>query len=131
MTSEAKKIQELSSQWVAAEAQRDVETAINFFADDAVLHQPGMPQVVGREAIRDCYRKLFQNFPPFVSLTGTPTSIAVAQAGDMAYEVGTTLVVLDLPQGRAEASGKYVNVWKKVGQDWKAVVHIWSGDAAQ
>jgi len=59
-----------------------------------------------------------------------PKRIEVADAGDLAYEVGTYKVRWESKQrGRGEASGNYVTVWKKVGGDWKTAAYIWNRGA--
>jgi ketosteroid isomerase-like protein len=56
-----------------------------------------------------------------------PKRIEVANAGDLAYEVGTYKVEWDSKErGRGEASGNYVTVWKKVGGEWKTAAYIWN-----
>jgi ketosteroid isomerase-like protein len=56
-----------------------------------------------------------------------PKRIEVAEAGDMAYEVGTYDVKFNSKErGPGEASGNYVTVWKKTGGEWKTAAYIWN-----
>ena len=57
-----------------------------------------------------------------------PRRLEVADAGDMAYEVGTYEVSWEAPKnrGRGQASGNYVTVWKKVAGEWKTAAYIWN-----
>jgi ketosteroid isomerase-like protein len=56
-----------------------------------------------------------------------PKKVEVSDAGDMAYEVGTYDVKFTSQEGGAqEASGNYVTVWEKVGDEWKTAAYIWN-----
>jgi ketosteroid isomerase-like protein len=56
-----------------------------------------------------------------------PKRIEVADAGDMAYEVGTYNVKFNSKErGSGKASGNYVTVWTKAGGEWKTAAYIWN-----
>ena len=57
-----------------------------------------------------------------------PAKITVAQAGDLAYELGVYELAFDGEQGPVRDRGKYVVVWKKVDGDWKAAADIFNSD---
>jgi ketosteroid isomerase-like protein len=62
------------------------------------------------------------------ALTFEPTRIAVAQAGDVAYDIGTYSLAFDGGQGPVRDRGKYVVVWRKVSGDWKVAADIFNSD---
>ncbi len=87
---------------------------------------PNAPRVDGRGAIRGAWAGMLQL--PNVSLTFAPTDIVIAEAGDMAYDIGTYNLGLDGPDGRIEDKGKYVVVWRKVNGEWRVMADIVNRD---
>jgi ketosteroid isomerase-like protein len=63
-----------------------------------------------------------------VSLTFESTKVTVAQAGDMAWDVGTyQLTTKDKPAKTSTEAGKYLEVWQKqVDGSWKVAVDIYN-----
>jgi ketosteroid isomerase-like protein len=61
-----------------------------------------------------------------------PKRIEIADAGDMAYEVGEYDVKFNSKErGSGNATGNYVTVWKKVGGEWKTAAYIWNRGEGQ
>jgi uncharacterized protein (TIGR02246 family) len=118
-------IRKLNAAWVAAVAARNVEKVAEFYADDGQFLEPGAPVASGRDAITKAWNGLLTS-PGFVSLTFSPTSINVAEAGDIAYEVGTYEISMKDAKGKPTAEkGKYVVIWKKQADgSWKVEVDI-------
>jgi ketosteroid isomerase-like protein len=65
---------------------------------------------------------------PGATLTWTPTLIRVANAGDLAYDLGTYTFSFDGPDGKVTDTGKYVTVWTKVDGQWKIAADIGNSD---
>ena len=105
---------------------KDAQAIASVFAKDGVFLFPGFPLVQGQTALRETFGSLMQT--PGFSLTFEPTRIEVAQAGDLAYEVGTYRLQMEPPGGRVDDTGKYVSVWKKAGDRWEMVVDAPSTD---
>ena len=123
---EEQAIRDLDREWVAAVAARDTVAIANLYAEDGYFMPPNAPRVDGRGAIRGAWAEMFQM--PNVSLTFAPTDIVIAEAGDMAYDIGTYNFGMDGPDGRIEDNGKYVVVWQKVNGEWKIMADIINSD---
>jgi uncharacterized protein (TIGR02246 family) len=115
-------------EWNAAEAAKDVEKCVSFYADDGERFATGSPVIRGRDALRDEWRK-------YVSSPGTfqwsTSKVEVSSSGDLAYETGRFVLKTAGKDGQLTATnGKYVCVWKKQ-QDgkWKVVADIDNPDS--
>jgi uncharacterized protein (TIGR02246 family) len=126
LSAESNAIRQLDREWVDAIADKDVEALVAFYAPDGVLMNANAPAVVGRDAIREWFEAALQS--PNLTYNFTPEVIEVAASGDLAYDRGTYRLAMDSPQGHVEDKGKYVAVWKKIGNDWKVVVDIMNSD---
>ena len=80
----------------------------------------------GNDAIAKVWRGYF-DLPDF-SLTFSPTKINVSLSGDMAYEIGAYALSVRGDKGPVQEKGKYVVVWKKVGDTWKAAADIFNNN---
>jgi uncharacterized protein (TIGR02246 family) len=116
-------IRSLDKDWAAAAAAKDLEKSTAFYADDSQMFAPGVPPAVGKDSVRKTWSGLL-TAPDFVSLSFVPTSVQVAQAGDMAYELGTYEIVMKDKKGKSTPQkGVYVVVWKKQADgSWKVEV---------
>lgn len=123
----AKEIQSLDADWSHAANVGDVEKCISYYADDGVLLEPDSPIASGKEAFRKSWTALVTG-PNYVSLTFGSTKVTVAEAGDMAYDVGTFQLTTKDKAGKSTTQlGKYVEVWQKQPDDsWKAAVDIYN-----
>jgi uncharacterized protein (TIGR02246 family) len=101
----------------AAEAAHDVEAAIAFWAEDAILQSSNAPQIGGRQDIRDFLRQFFEG-NQLKEFSSTTTHMSVSQGGDLAYEYGTNRIVLAGPEGDLAEIDKFLTVWKKVRGKW-------------
>ena len=92
-----------------AEARKDADAVMPFWAEDAVVHFNGEAPIVGREAIGTMYR---QRLPRLETFRAETNSVQVAPGGDLAWETGTTYVTLP-NGGGAVSSSKFLIVWRK------------------
>jgi uncharacterized protein (TIGR02246 family) len=117
---------ELDREWSEAAAARDVERALSFWADDAVVFPPGGPAVAGKPAIRAFVVKSFET--PGFGISWKTENVVVSRSGDFAYGTGTNRVTFTGSDGRQVAvEGKAVTVWRKQKEgDWKCVIDIWN-----
>jgi uncharacterized protein (TIGR02246 family) len=120
-------IRQRNRDWFKAEQRKDVAGTMAFIADEAVLQPANAPPVIGKDAIERFYTSFYEL--PIVGIGGEPTTIEVAASGDLAYDVGTNYVVVAGPEGPEEDQGKYLLVWKKLDDEWKAVAMSYSSDA--
>ena len=126
LRAEEQAIRAKGRKYLQGAANKDPAAVASVFAADGVFLYPGMPLVRGQGAVREALTTFMQT--PGFSLTFEPTRIEIAQAGDLAYEVGTYRLQMEPPGGRVDETGKYVSVWKKAGDRWEMVVDAPSTD---
>jgi uncharacterized protein (TIGR02246 family) len=114
--------------WRADWAAKDVEKIVSHYADDAALMIPGIPTMKGTAAIRDGLKAFVAD--PNLALTFTAATAEVSKAGDLAYTQGTYTLITTDPKTKKPVTekGKYVTVYRKVGDTWKAVQDINNAD---
>ena len=120
-------LRQRSEQLVSAEAQRDIDRVLKYYAPDAIIEPPSAPVVKGHEAIRELYKEFYRTVP-FVTFTATITTLEVSRAADLAYETGINRFEFDRRGARSEDLGKYLTVWRKVNGEWLVVAVAFSGD---
>lgn len=101
----------------AAEAAKDREKALTFWAPDAIVHPAGAPQLKGHDAIRRLYQTVFDS-SGLKTFEGKSSGFEVSQAGDVAYETGVNRMTFGTPKGDVLDVGKYMAVWKKTNGTW-------------
>ena len=100
----------------AAEAERDLDRVMSYWAEDAVAHIEGMPEVKGKSAIRELMGSMLSSFKEF---EGTTTRLQMAGSGDLAYEYGVNRLVFAAEEADLLVMGKYLAVWTKVDGIWR------------
>ncbi|MGA8073024.1 MAG: DUF4440 domain-containing protein [Candidatus Acidiferrales bacterium] len=122
-----KQIRSMDADWSHAANLGDVETCISYYADEGLLLEPNAPVVTGKEAFRKSWTAMVTG-PQYVSLTFASTKVTVAQAGDMAWDIGTYELTTKDKDGKAsKEAGKYVEVWQKqVDGSWKVAVDTYN-----
>lgn len=115
-------IQKLEDRMAAAVNQGDAKAgAAEFYGDDAIILPPGADIVKGKPEIESFWAKAGPGLTD-VKLT----TVDVKPLGNStAREIGTATFKLK-GQASQEVSGKYVVIWQKIGNDWKAVIDIWN-----
>ena len=114
--------------WMEFIKAEDFDGIADLYASDAVAMPPNQPIVSGREAIRQFWRSTVQI--PGLSLTFEPQSIEVAKSGGLAIDRGTYRLT-GRPAGQSLSdSGKFIEVWRKVGDSWKVAANIYNSDKA-
>jgi ketosteroid isomerase-like protein len=117
-----------SQSLASAEAAKDIDAAMGYWAADAVVQPADAPQIQGTDAIRALYDQYFVQMP-LQEFEGTTTAINVGSGGDMAWEYGVNRFVLNTPDGPQTVMGKYLAVWGKRDGSWKAIALAFSNDA--
>jgi ketosteroid isomerase-like protein len=128
VTAETEALRARSDGLVGAEGALDVEGAVSFYAEDAIIQPDGAPQIRGRDAIAASYRHFFED-SRLKEFYAKGSHITVSQSGDLAYELGVNRTVLADPEGDLVDVGKYLLVWKKIDGEWMVVVLTFSSDA--
>jgi ketosteroid isomerase-like protein len=124
---EKQKIRDLNQLWFRYENEKKTdEICDQLMADDFILQAPGMAQLVGKEANYPFLKAFYDDV--LISSKGGPMIIEVAESGDLAYDLGTTIAKLNGPDGPFEDHQKYLFVWKKIQGKWKTVAGHFSSD---
>ncbi len=121
-------IRTASRDWSDAEAAKDLEKCVSFYAEDGERFATGSPLIVGRDALRKEWAKYLAAPGSF---HWTTSKVEVARSGDLAYETGVFVIkTVDKNQQPAIINGKYVLVWKKQANGkWKVVADIDNPDS--
>lgn len=122
---DVKAISDTEAEWAKATAAKDIEKAIDYYADDAVLIAPGGDAVQGKQAVSAAMRGMSKD--PAFSLHFQTTKADVAKSGDVGYTWGVyQLTVTDSTTHKPlNDHGSYATVYKKQADgSWKAVVDI-------
>lgn len=122
-----KAIRDLDAQWSKAAADKDLDTTISYYSDDASLLPPNAPIATGNHAIRAVWSPMLG---PDVSLSWKATKADVARSGDLAYLLGVYQMTTKSAQGKTVTdNGKFVEVWKKQPDSkWKVEADIFNSD---
>ena len=123
---EANLIRQRIDEWGATADRHDAEAVAGFYTRGGKFLFPNAPIAEGRTAIAAMWNNLFGL--PDVRLKFGPTIVEVAVSGDLAYDQGTYTLSFDGPAGRIEDRGKYVVVWQKEDDEWRAAVDILNSD---
>ena len=129
ITEERAALAKTDEEWLAAVRAGQVERALSFWADDAIVLAPGTPPLVGKAAIAAYVTASFE-IPGF-TISWVTDQWMVARAGDMAYGVGSnTTTYRDAAGQLVTVPGKSATVWRKDAEGWKCVLDVWN-DAPQ
>jgi uncharacterized protein (TIGR02246 family) len=112
----------------AAIEGKDLNRIISFWADDAMVFPPGLPVVIGKNAIRQFVEQSFA-IPGF-SIRWNTTNVQFSDDGSLAYATGTNVTTYNNPDGKqVTVTGKAVTVWRKDSSGiWRCVIDIWNED---
>jgi uncharacterized protein (TIGR02246 family) len=121
-------IRAASREWSDAEAAKDLEKTLSFYAEDGERFATGSPLIAGRPALRKEWAKYLSEPGSF---RWTTSKVEVARSGDLAYETGVfEIKKTDKNQQPTTINGKYVLVWKKQANGkWKVVADIDNPDS--
>jgi uncharacterized protein (TIGR02246 family) len=92
-------IHRTDADWLAAAASHDLNRVLPFWADNATILAPGVPPIVGKEAIRKYVTESFAT--PGFSITWKTEKVEVSQSGDLAYSTGNNRISLNGPDGKS------------------------------
>jgi uncharacterized protein (TIGR02246 family) len=117
---------ERDAEWAAAaSAGQDLERILSYWTDDAVVISPGMPMLVGKEALRNFVQESLK-IPGF-SISWTTSDVTLSQDGTLAYLFSQNRVTMNGPDGNPIATeGRAVTVWRRDDGEWRCAVDIWN-----
>lgn len=123
---ERQQLVERDTAWSALAASGgDVEEIVEYWTEDAVVLPPGMPPVVGKDALRE-YVAGSQAIPGF-SIRWTTDSVDVSADGTMAWLLGSNVVEMDTEAGHLRSEGRVATVWRKEDDGaWRCCADVWN-----
>ena len=123
-SAEGQKLLRLDAEWSAAAAGKDVEKALSYFADDAVMMEPGEPAHAGKAEIRKYVIRMLHT--PGFSIRWVSESPVFSPNGDMAYMRGGNETTMPGPDGATTTvHGRGVSIWRRESDGgWRCVADI-------
>lgn len=97
------------------------------FTEDAILMAPGVPATKGREAVRDYYQSIFDEYEPELE----SSYVEIKIDGDLAYGRGVAKVTLTQKNGTESSvsTSKYLNILQRQPDgSWKTTHDIWNSN---
>lgn len=129
-------LDKLDKEFLAAFNAKDAAKVASLYAEDALVMPPNHALVRGRANIEAYFKEEFQQGVTNLQLH----PIESATANTQAFEAGTSTVTIksggssmSMPAaGGSDAAvtenGKYLTVFKRVGNDWKIAYDIFNSD---
>lgn len=114
-------IRQRSQQLPTAFNAKQLDPILELYADNSVFMPPNSPLLRGREPLRGFYQDLISRTTNLRLETED-----VAGHGPLAYETGTYWLAYQ--DGAVRDRGKYVFIWRKMGDTWRTEKTIWSSD---
>lgn len=115
--------QKLQDDLASAGLRGDFATFGGMYTEDAYLLPQGSAMIKGRSNIQAYSTKAAERVADLKI-----TTVDVEPLGNEAVrEIGTFWLVTKGQQPQ-EITGKYVNIWQKVGSEWKMALDIWNRD---
>ena len=118
-------IRRLGDEWARQWNAGDLDRVAAVYAQDAVYLPPHHEAVHGRDAIRE-----YLKAPLNRGVSGLVFEVTyIKQQGPTAWDVGTYRMSVPQSDGTTrEDHGKYLTVWRRVGQNWLIAADAWSSD---
>jgi uncharacterized protein (TIGR02246 family) len=121
---EEQAIREIGRKWEKMFAAHDSAGIAALFADDGYEMPPNAKSMKGPNEVGKGLGEMWRAVKDF-NLTFAPSTITIADAGDLAVERGTYKASMTEPKGKKiEDHGNYVTVYKKVDGQWKVLADI-------
>ena len=110
-----------SARWEQALNRGDVDSLAAIYAPDCRLMPPNAAAIQGRAGAKEMFAGMIADGLK-VKLQSTEARIAA----DIGYHVGTYTVLS--ADGADLDHGKYIEVWRKIGDGWHIANDIWNSD---
>ena len=121
-------LRDLDAQWSAAAGAKDLDKAVSYYSEDAIVMPPNASAATTKEAIRSAWKEMLTT--PGAAISWKATKVEVAKSGDLACVSGTYEETMTDASGKpVKDRGKYVEVWEKQADGkWKCGSDIWNSD---
>ena len=102
---------------------KNVDSVMTFYSPDAVSYMAGSAPAVGTDQVRAAYTEFVKATVSNPKLNSS--TVKFSDDGMMAYDYGTYTMTVAPPGGKPTAeNGAYLNVWRKLGGEWKLVAEM-------
>lgn len=118
---ESADIAAMADAWQEALNAGDLEGVVALYAEDARFMPPNGEMGTGHDAIRADIQGLID-----AGLTGELETVEAMAAGDLGYRLGT--YTLSTADGQVADKGKYIEIWRQRGGEWKITADIYNSD---
>jgi ketosteroid isomerase-like protein len=126
-TSEEADLKATDIAWSAAAGKKDVDAVAGFMTADGATLPPNEPIAKGMDAVKKGWAAILSLKD--VQISWQPTSVQVADSGEIGYTSGTYSLSFTDPKGaKVNDTGKYLEVWKKVDGKWKCHLDMYNSD---
>jgi len=115
-----------AANWAKAYNAGDAETVASLYAEDAIMLAPGIPTLVGRDAIREFIKSDIASSKNAGLVVKVGDFDGVGVAGDLAWKSGA-LSVTDA-SGNVLDTQKYVSVYRRTNGKLQMIRDIWNSD---
>ena len=113
--------------WSAAAATKNADAVAGFMTNDGATLPPNEPTAKGMEAVKKGWAGILSLKD--VEISWQPTSVQVADSGEIGYTSGTYSLSFTDPKGaKVNDTGKYLEVWKKADGKWKCHLDMYNSD---
>ena len=103
----------------------NMTATMSYYADDAVSMPASGPMLKGKEAIQKHSDEMGKSGMKFTAVKFTTSDIG--GSGNLAYEIGTYEMSIEMGPTKINDNGKYLTMWKKQGDgSWKVFSEIWN-----
>lgn len=123
----ADRIRALDESWCVAVGARDLDAMMAIYAPEAQELLPGVPAIMGRDAIRAFYGDVLRRFP-HLDHRFDLHEITIAESGDLAVVRGSYRFTPERERPERTEVGKFVGVWVYTGGDWRLQLNISNPD---
>ncbi len=123
---EGEKLMRVSRDWSNAAASGNIDSILSYWADEAMVMEPGYPALKGKKEIRNMLDEASK--APGFKISWEPQQAMISKGGDMGYLVERTQVTVNDSLGNPHTQHyKAVTIWQKDAEgNWKNVVDIWN-----
>ena len=121
-------LRDLDAQWSKDAGAKDVDKAVSYYAESAVVMPPNASAATTKESIRSAWKEMLT--APGAAISWTATKVEAAKSGDLAYVSGTYEETTTDASGKpVNDRGKYLEVWEKQADGkWKCGADMWNSD---
>lgn len=114
-----------ANEFAAAVKAKDAAKVASLYTEDAVLMPPNEPMVKGRQTIQAFMQRQFDGGIQEVTFS----HLESATSGATGYAAGTYVLSFKSKDGQPGTdNGKYLEIWKRIGGEWKIAYDIFNSD---